>query len=117
MGTPENRLFIKTLGQRIAKLRKMRGYNQFELAERCGKIVNTLSKIERGIGDPRMSTLLDIARALDVSLLDILNFDKSIFEENRPLSSSNQLSQNISKLDDNTLNLLANLVQALSKNK
>ena len=43
--------FIAELGQRIARLRKARGYNQFEFADRSGKMINTISKIERGIGD------------------------------------------------------------------
>ena len=117
MSTAANTLFIKTLGQRIAKIRKMRGYNQFELAERCSKIVNTVSKIERGIGDPRISTLLDIAHALDVSVIDLLNFDKSVFDEEKTTQAQNCLIKSIDGLDEDALSLVSGLIQKLSQKK
>ena len=37
--------YIVLLGSKIARLRKMQGLNQFEFADKCGKMVNTISKI------------------------------------------------------------------------
>ena len=65
--------YVVLLGSKIARLRKKQGLNQFEFADKCGKMVNTISKIERGIGDPRLSTLLDISRALNISVIELLD--------------------------------------------
>ena len=52
-----------------------RHLSQEEFADKSGKMVNTISKIERGIGDPKITTLRDIATGLDVDLFDLLDVD------------------------------------------
>lgn len=57
---------LKSLGQRIAMLRKQKNISQEEFAEKSGKMINTISNIERGLTDPKISTLVALANALDV---------------------------------------------------
>ena len=53
----------------LKKLRNKKGWSQEKLAREAGISYNTLIKIERGgIKNPRLETLIKIAKALDVSL-------------------------------------------------
>lgn len=56
-----------TIGERIAHIRRRRSLTQEELAERAGMSLALIHKAEQGRGEPRVSTLHAIARALDVS--------------------------------------------------
>jgi transcriptional regulator with XRE-family HTH domain len=51
---------------RIRQLRERKGVSLRELARRAGVGVATLSRIEAGEANPRMSTLLQLAEALSV---------------------------------------------------
>lgn len=51
---------------RIRQLRKRKGVNLRELARRSGVGVATLSRIESGEANPRLSTLLKLADVLGV---------------------------------------------------
>ena len=53
----------------LKKLRKKKEWSQEKLAREAGISYNTLIKIERGgIKNPRLETLIKLARALGVSL-------------------------------------------------
>lgn len=60
------------LGRNLRELRRMRGLTQDQLAALTGLTRNTISNIERNLGnsgtagDPRMSTVYRLARALDI---------------------------------------------------
>ena len=64
---------MKDLGKRIAFLRKQKGLNQEDFADVSGKMINTISNIERGLSDPKVITLLSLARALNVSIEFLFN--------------------------------------------
>lgn len=59
---------IHKLGKRIANLRKEKKLSQEEFADISGKMINTLSNIECGLSDPKVSTLEAIAQALGTSV-------------------------------------------------
>ena len=44
---------LKSIGRKIALFRKLKGLNQFDLASESGKMINTISNIERGIAMKR----------------------------------------------------------------
>ncbi|MFL6291237.1 MAG: helix-turn-helix domain-containing protein [Thermoanaerobaculia bacterium] len=56
------------LGERIAWLRKRKGWNQAELAERIGIRANQISKYERGAYEPRPAVLGPLAEALGTTV-------------------------------------------------
>ena len=61
---------LKEIGQIIRERRAVLGVNQRTVSELSGVAVNTLVAIERGEGNPQITTLLDI---LETTLLDILD--------------------------------------------
>jgi transcriptional regulator with XRE-family HTH domain len=60
-----------TVGTRIRRLRRARGWTQGKLAEGAGLSVEGLSRIERGSRTPRIDTVGRIARALQVEVTDL----------------------------------------------
>jgi len=64
------------LGGRIRSLRRGRGRTQEQLAERVGLSVNYVSRIERGLENPTLETLLGLAEALKVELGDLFTFEQ-----------------------------------------
>lgn len=57
---------------RVREIRKNRGLLQQQLADRAGVSMQTISNLENGRHVPDTSTLLKIAKALGVSLGDLL---------------------------------------------
>ena len=70
--------FEVLLGRRIKAVRALRGISQRQLAEKCGISNQTLSNIECGKSDFRLSSLKAIEGVLNYSLLKISHDD--IFE-------------------------------------
>ena len=51
-------------GALLRARREQAGLSQYALAQRCGMRAETISRMERGLRDPRLSTLVRLARAL-----------------------------------------------------
>jgi transcriptional regulator with XRE-family HTH domain len=60
------------VGARIRQLRRQRGVTQGELVRRSGLQASYLSKVENGVVLPGLVNLDRIARALGVSLADLV---------------------------------------------
>ena len=63
---------------KLRELRISRGITQSTLAERSGVTKPTISHIECGTFPPRMETMLNVAKALEVQLTDIDEFKQRI---------------------------------------
>lgn len=57
---------FKQGGQVIQTARKQRGLTQEQLAERTDVAANSISRIERGLLVPSLSTLIDICNTLEI---------------------------------------------------
>ena len=75
---PHNPLMIKvpkrqiaSLGEQVARWRRYRGLTQAELETRADLGHNALSRIETGQVSPRLSTVEQIASALDISFEEL----------------------------------------------
>jgi transcriptional regulator with XRE-family HTH domain len=66
----------KSLGERIAELRKANGLTQEQLAEKAGYSVEFISLVERGLNAPSVAGLAKIAKALKVEVKDLFDFGK-----------------------------------------
>lgn len=78
-GENEAYVYAMVLGRVVASLRERRGMSQGELAQRVGITQSTLSRMERGQGQPDAFTLKKLAEALDVSVADLTDWvDKAL---------------------------------------
>ncbi|MDR1996931.1 MAG: helix-turn-helix domain-containing protein [Candidatus Margulisbacteria bacterium] len=64
---------IPNIGRRIKQLRKERGLTREKLAFENGLSKPTITRIERNEFDPKLSTLLKIARGLDLKVAELLS--------------------------------------------
>lgn len=69
--TSQTRLQIK-IGNKIKAMRENKGISLDDFAKQAGLSKSSLNYIERGISDPRLSSLYGCAKALDIKLEDIL---------------------------------------------
>lgn len=64
----------KKVGQRIVELRSQKGWSQSDLARACDKDRQALEKLENGKVNPTIYSLLEIAKALEVKLKELVDF-------------------------------------------
>ena len=62
-GTPT---LAAQIGAQLARARKEAGLSQLELAQRCGLQQAAISRLERGLGNPTLSTIEEVAAQLGV---------------------------------------------------
>lgn len=53
-------------GARLKRIREAAGLTQEEVGDRCGMDLSAISRLERGERNPRLTTMLRLADALDV---------------------------------------------------
>lgn len=63
----------KKLGEKIRRLRAMKGYSQANIAEDLGITPGAYAKIERGEIDPNTARLYEIAKSLDVAVTEFFD--------------------------------------------
>jgi putative transcriptional regulator len=64
----------KLIGQRVIDIRSKKGWSQSDLAREAGKDRQAIEKLENGKVNPTLYSLLEIAKALDVSLATLVDF-------------------------------------------
>ena len=69
------------IAQRLADLRRQKGYSQESLANALGLSRQAVSKWERAESSPDTDNLIALARLYGVSLDDLLNVDKDIEDD------------------------------------
>ena len=67
-------IFLKKLGERIAALREEKGFNQSQLAAECDKDRQSINRLEKGNINPSAYYLMQIAKALNVSISQLFEF-------------------------------------------
>ena len=76
------------VGARVKQLRKARRLTQEQLAERAGLSYKFIGEVERGRGNPTLTTLAAMSDALGIGLVDLLGIDPE-----RPRLSPRQVTQ------------------------
>lgn len=61
-----------TIGWHIRRLRRERGWSQARLAAEAGLSITMIGKLEAGQGNPRVTTLGAVAKALSVETNSLL---------------------------------------------
>ena len=75
MNIPKEPNTTYRIAEKIRKLREVKGLKQETMAKRMGLTTNGYGKIERGESSITLDRLEQIAQVLEVSTLDILQFD------------------------------------------
>lgn len=97
---------MKTIGERIRRIRAMKDYTQSNVAEDLGMTTGAYAKIERGETDANVSRLLKIAEILEVNVCDFFEDSRNMLvvsERREPYGFASkaeveQLSQSIQVL-------------------
>lgn len=63
----------KRFGTKLRSLREQHGWSQEEFADRAGMHRTYVSSIERGIRNPTLSVLERLAKALGISMAELLD--------------------------------------------
>jgi len=66
------RKVLKTVAMTLKHLRRERGWNQADLAERAHVSAGYIARLETCRHDPKLSTLVKLAKALGVKLGELL---------------------------------------------
>lgn len=98
------------LGNRIKRLRKLRGLSQEELSEKVDIDPKHLSRIEVGRGFPSLDTLERLADALNVELKDFFEFTH---ETPSPRELKETLTGLLKEVDEERLRLLVKIVRTV----
>ncbi len=69
-----DKVLLQKLGNHIKKLRKERKLTISALCYKNGLEPSTISRIEKGLVEPKYLTLLNIANAFNLTLAEFLNF-------------------------------------------
>jgi transcriptional regulator with XRE-family HTH domain len=82
-------------GQAVKQERSKQNVTQVELAERCGVDRTYLSRIERGLKNPTLSVVWDIASKLNINLLTLMmetvqNLPIDFYQQAKPANQDHQ---------------------------
>jgi len=106
----------RQFGAHVQALREGRRLTQEGLAAKISRSVDTISNIERGINATKLETASHIARALDIPLSKLFDFDGV---EGRPLpqrrKSIEELSRLLAGYDDRTVKRVSQVIEAMLK--
>lgn len=111
----DNNAFFTNLGRKISRMRKDKKLSQAEFAVLMNRDINTLSKIERGVINPKITTLINIAKALDVTLIELLNIDNLKVIPGTRERLINDIVQKLKNLSDDTLEIITKQIDAFKK--
>jgi transcriptional regulator with XRE-family HTH domain len=66
------------IGEKIRKIRELKGLKQVNVAEKLGMTLNGYGKIERGESTITMERLEQVSNVLGMKVLDVLHFDEKV---------------------------------------
>ena len=97
------------IGSRIQEIRNKRGITQDQLSEKVGISSKYLSSIERGKENPRLNTILKLARSLDVKLDEF--FTHLDIED--PAKRKSMIIEMLDEADEDKLKLAYKVLSAM----
>ena len=77
MNESRDRERLITFGAHLKSIREQLNFSQDDVAARCDVTKGNLSNIENGKKDFTFTTLLEIAKGLEIEAKDLLNFKKN----------------------------------------
>lgn len=102
-------VMLQKFGKRIKHLRRTYRISQEKLAENADLSRNFVGALERGEKEPKLSTLVKIADAFDISLAELLSFP----DDKKLRSAKPELLNKAAE----TLDIMLDLLQGHRKSK
>ena len=65
---------LRAFGKHLRRLRERKGLSQEKLAWAAGSYQSTVWRIEQGLADPKLSSLIAIAKAMNTKLSELTDF-------------------------------------------
>jgi transcriptional regulator with XRE-family HTH domain len=102
---------LKTLvGKRIQAFRRHLDLTQEQLAEKAGMSIKHLGEIERGRGNPTLTSLENLADALKISIVQLFGFD---FERLSPEQIRTEIDLVVQNASEEECNKIIRVLKAL----
>ena len=83
----------------IKRIRKEKGLTQKDVAEGCGMLVPTYSRLERGGSNPSLASIVRIADALGIGVIELFQSseikDKSVAQKLSMISDLSEYNRNV----------------------
>ena len=102
----------KLFGQKVKNLRKLHNYTQEKMSELIDIDVRQVARIEAGESLPSVETLQKMAKILDVTPNDLLNFDNNETNSSK-LSLKSDINDILSLAKEEQLILIKKLIPAV----
>ena len=80
--TTEEKIFDKALGDRLRKIRILKGYSQKDLSKEINVTFQQLQKYETGSNRISISRLFSIAKILNIEISTLINNEVEVINEN-----------------------------------
>lgn len=74
METLRDESVLIAFGKHFKKIRESKNISQEKLALKAGSYQSTIIRIEKGKANPKLSTLIALAKALDIDLKELTDF-------------------------------------------
>ena len=78
----------KIVGRNVARVRRLRGFTQEEVQALSGFSQQYLSGLEQGLRNPTIISLYELARALDVDLVELITDERKPDGDEAPPANS-----------------------------
>ena len=101
---------LKSIGEKIRHVRVLKNISQADVAKKLGIITTSYSKIERNEVVPNYTRLEEIAKILDVTLVELI----TVSEKPKPV---NEWEKMIAEKDKQIMQLQKKVIQLLEKKK
>ena len=103
-----------SLAVRIAELRAERGMTQLQLANASGLALQYLTKIEQGDRNPSLKSLVALASALNVPIVELFNFEGREINSPRVELQIHELRRRMEGISEEDAKLVNQLAQRLA---
>ncbi|MDR1337809.1 MAG: helix-turn-helix domain-containing protein [Rickettsiales bacterium] len=113
MSLNNDKYLLYSIGARVAFIRKERGMTQGDIAATSKRILNTISNIEQGKVDAKITTLSAVAHALRVPLPELIDFDPNGFVKEEDAQTFIEAARALRSLNRRELIIALNLIKSL----
>ena len=100
------------LARQITERRKKAKLSQAALSTLTNLSIARISEIERAMANPTLDTLEALARVLNVSLVDLLDYEESLRDTDR---IKEKISTSLEHFDENQLQIVLSLIRVMRK--